>query len=116
MNRESGRDRDSQMIPGARTQSSVANPAYGTRTCTAEFAPRRARNDCAKTGTVSSGAQTGGETGGVMAVAIQLAYLVFRATTQQTSERHGHKTGEPRTSPTLMISWRTLDSRGSGRG
>ena len=58
----SGRDRDSQMIPGAWTQSSVANPAYGTRTCTAEFAPRRARNDCAKTGTVSSGAQTGGET------------------------------------------------------
>eukprot|EP01043_Picozoa_sp_COSAG02_P043839 COSAG02_NODE_3855_length_6141_cov_16.381000_1_plen_40_part_10 len=33
----SGRDRDSQMIPGAWTQSSVANPAYGTRTCTAEF-------------------------------------------------------------------------------
>ena len=61
---ESGRDRDSQMIPGAWTQSSVANPAYGTRTCTAAFAPRRARNDCAKTGTVSSGAQTGGETGG----------------------------------------------------
>ena len=60
----SGRDRDSQMIPGAWTQSSVANPAYGTRTCMAEFAPRRARNDCAKTGTVSSGAQTGGETGG----------------------------------------------------
>ena len=29
---ESGRDRDSQMIPGAWTQSSVANPAYGTRT------------------------------------------------------------------------------------
>ena len=27
----SGRDRDSQMIPGAWTQSSVANPAYGTR-------------------------------------------------------------------------------------
>ena len=60
----SGRDHDSQMIPGAWTQSSVANPAYGTRTCTAAFAPRRARNDCAKTGTVSSGAQTGGETGG----------------------------------------------------
>eukprot|EP01043_Picozoa_sp_COSAG02_P021755 COSAG02_NODE_1114_length_14502_cov_140.830035_3_plen_227_part_00 len=61
---ESGRDRDSQMIPGAWTQSSVANPTYGTRTCTAEFAPRRARNGCAKAGAVSSGAQTGGETGG----------------------------------------------------
>ena len=34
---ESGPDRDSQMIPGAWTQSSVANPAYGTRTCTARL-------------------------------------------------------------------------------